>query len=88
MVATRPHADHIGGLIAVLDALQVQEIWLNGDTLTSKTFKNFMSRVNPEGASVYEAECGNSIALGVRSFLILHPVKPLVGDANNNSIVL
>ena len=26
MVATHPHADHIGGLIAVLDAFEVEEI--------------------------------------------------------------
>ena len=88
MVATHPHADHIGGLIAVLDAFEVEGIWLNGDTSTSKTFKDFMSRVNAEGASVYETERGSSITLGVLSFLILHPVKPLVGDTNNNSIVL
>ena len=27
MVATHPHADHIGGLIAVLDAFRVEQIW-------------------------------------------------------------
>lgn len=87
MVATHPHADHIGGLIAVLDAFEVEEIWLNGDTSTSKTYQDFMSLVNTEGASVYEAERGNSIEVGVLSFLILHPVRPLVDDTNNNSIV-
>lgn len=88
MVATHPHADHIGGLIAVLDVFKVDEIWLNGDTSTSKTFKEFMNLVNSEGASVHEAERGNSIDVGVLSFLVLHPVKPLVDDTNNNSIVL
>ncbi len=43
MVATHPHADHIGGLIAVLDSFEVEEIWLNGDTSTSKTYQEFMS---------------------------------------------
>jgi len=88
MVATHPHADHIGGLIAVLDRFQVEEIWLNGDTSTSKTYNDFMSRVNAEGASIQEALRGQSIEAGVLSFLILHPVKPLVGDTNNNSVVL
>lgn len=35
MVATHPHTDHIDGLIAVLDAFEIDEIWLNGDTSTS-----------------------------------------------------
>lgn len=88
MVATHPHADHIGGLIAVLDAFEVEEIWLNGDTSTSKTFQQFMSRVNAEGASVHEAGRGDSIEVDVLTFLVLHRVRPLFDDINNNSIVL
>lgn len=88
MVATHPHADHIGGLIAVLDSFIVEEIWLNGDTSNSKTYQEFMSRVNTEGASINEALRGQSIEVGNLSFFILHPIKPLVDDTNNNSIVL
>jgi len=88
MVATHPHADHIGGLIAVLDVFEVKEIWLNGDTSTSKTFREFMSQVNTESASIYEAKRGDLVEAGVLTFLVLHPVKPLVDDTNNNSIVL
>ena len=39
MVATHPHADHIGGLIAVMDTFKVNQIWHNGDTSDSKTLK-------------------------------------------------
>jgi len=88
MVATHPHADHIGGLIAVLDAFEVKEIWLNGDTSTSKTFQEFMARVNTEGASISEALREQSINAGTLTFFILHPSRPLVDDINNNSIVL
>ena len=88
IVATHPHADHIGGLIAVLDKFEVKEIWVNGDTSTSKTFQEFMSLVNAENANVHEAERGKSIQVGVLTFVILHPTKPLGTDTNNNSIVL
>ena len=88
MVATHPHADHIGGLIAVLDSFKVDEIWLNGDTSTSKTYHEFMNRVNNEGASTNEALRGQSIEVGNLTFIILHPVKPLFDDTNNNSILL
>ena len=88
MVATHPHADHIGGLIAVLDSFEVEEIWLNGDTSTSKTYQEFMSRINSEGVSIHEAMRGQSIEVDILYLLILHPIKPLVDDTNNNSIVL
>ncbi len=87
VVATHPHADHIGGLIDVLTAFEVQEIWLNGDTSTSKTYSQFMSAVDSEGAQVYEARKGDTIEVGDLVFDVLHPVN--LGDTtNNNSIVL
>ncbi len=87
MVATHPHADHIGGLIGVLDAFEVDEIWLNGDTSTSETYSQFMSAANSEGAQVYEVRRGDTIQVGDLTFNVLHPVN-LSGTTNNNSIVL
>jgi len=87
MVATHPHADHIGGLIAVLGVFEVDEIWLNGDTSTSATYSQFMSAVNSEGANVFVARRGDTIQVGNLTFNVLHPVN-LSGDTNNNSIVL
>lgn len=88
LVVTHPHADHIGGLIAVLDSFEVEEIWLNGDTSTSKTYQEFMSLVETEDASISEALRGQSIEVDGLTLPILHPVKPLFGDTNNNSVVL
>jgi competence protein ComEC len=87
MVATHPHADHVGGLIGVLDAFEVDEIWLNGDTSTSETYSQFMSAVNSEGVQVCEAKRGDTIQVGELAFNVLHPVN-LSGTTNNNSIVL
>lgn len=87
IVATHPHADHIGSLIDVLAAFEVQEIWLNGDTSTSKTYSQFMSAVKFEGAQVYEARRGDTIEVGDLVFNVLHPVN-LTDTTNNNSIVL
>jgi competence protein ComEC len=87
MVATHPHADHIGGLIGVLEAFEVQQIWLNGDTATSETYSQFMSAVNSEGAQVYEARRGDTIEVGALSFNVLNPAS-LDDTTNNNSIVL
>ena len=88
IVATHPHADHIGGLIEVLDDFDVDEIWLNGDTSTSKTYSDFMTRVNAEGAEVEEARIGDTIVAGNLVFDVLYPMEPLVDDDNSNSIVL
>ena len=87
MVATHPDADHIGGLIAVLGAFEVDEIWLNGDTSNSQTYSQFMSAVNSERARVFVARRGDDIQVGNLTFNVLHPPN-LSGKTNNNSIVL
>ena len=47
-----------------------------------------MNSVNSEGATVHQAERGNTIQVGTLKFNVLNPAKPLFSDANNNSIVL
>ena len=87
MVATHPHADHIGGLIDVLSAFEVKEIWYNGETSTSKVYSDFMSAVNAENAKVSVATRGNVIQADGLSFKVLNPFN-LKSTTNNNSIVL
>jgi len=88
IVATHPHADHIGGLIKVLEDFQVEEIWLNGDTSSSKTYQDFMAAVNAEGAVVNQTKRNGTISVGNLNFSILNPPDTLFSDANNNSIAL
>jgi competence protein ComEC len=87
MVATHPHSDHIGGLIAVLAAFQVQQIWYNGENGDSATYSDFVAAVQAEGADIHVGKRGDNIVAGRLTFLILNP-KTLAGTVNNNSIVL
>lgn len=87
MVATHPHADHIGGLIAVLEHFEVEEIWSNGDLSTSKTYQDFMNAVQSENAEVHIARLHNVIQAGELSLKVHYPAD-LEGTTNNNSIVL
>ncbi len=87
VIATHPHADHIGGLIEVLNDFQVDQIWHNGDTYTSQTYAEFMTAVQSEGAEIHIAKRGDFIYSGELSFTIYNPYV-LGSETNNNSIVL
>lgn len=87
IVATHPHADHIGGLIAVLQAFTVEQVWLNGDTSTSLTYGDFMNVVQAENAQVMTVDRGDVLVVGGLSFTVLSPAT-LSGSTNNQSIVL
>jgi len=92
MVATHPHADHIGGLIDVLELYDVHEIWTNGDTSGSQTYGNFALAVAQEraaGAILREVEIkrGYVTAFDALDIAVLHPVS-LTGDTNEDSLVI
>ncbi|MFA5374812.1 MAG: ComEC/Rec2 family competence protein [Dehalococcoidia bacterium] len=88
IVATHPHADHIGGLIEVLDEFDVDNVWFNGDEATSKTYTDFMAEASDEGTQVHEARRGDTIVAGALTFHVLNPIDPLFDNTNDNSIVL
>ena len=88
LVATHPHADHIGGLIDVLADYNVAEVWTNGATHTSQTYQDFTTAVAAEGATEREVTQGYSAQMGGLQIDVLHPATPLSGDLNEDSIVL
>ena len=88
VIATHPHEDHIGGLLAVLTEFEVLEIMDPGVIHTSKTFEEYLDLIDSKDIPFTEARAGMSRNLGdgVR-IEILHPVNPSSSHLNNASIV-
>ena len=87
MVATHPHADHIGGLLDVFDDFDIDQICYNGEESTSATYSNFIDLVQAENAQVHIGRRSDHITAGALTFDVLNPFN-LSGTTNNNSIVL
>ena len=87
IVATHPDADHIAGLVEVLELFSVERIYLNGGQSRSQTFVNFMVSVYAEGAEVVMVTLGDTIPLGELLLRVLHPWIS-TGDSNADSMVL
>jgi len=85
MVATHPHADHIGGLVEVLDSYGVNEIWHNGENYTSQTYSEFVDSMESEGATIREARLGDIFQVGALVFTVLNPSN-MTDNTNNNSM--
>jgi len=91
VVATHPHADHIGGLITVLTEYNITQIPVvidSGLGATTATYADYVSAVGLRSTRV--AVRGDSISLGHGvEVTILNPSSPHeFEDANDNSVVL
>ncbi|MHB9131916.1 MAG: MBL fold metallo-hydrolase [Armatimonadota bacterium] len=89
LVATHPHADHIGGMGAVLAAFPVGKVWDDGYNLGSRTQQDFLQAIKKKGLQYGQPRAGFTQAIGDVRIDVLAPGKTLLGsDANNNSLVL
>lgn len=89
VIGTHPHADHVGGLIDVLERYQVAHVIRTDNENGDGMDETYYSRVAAEGAIVTYARRGQRIALGASTTLeVLYPegeVREL--DTNTSSIV-
>ncbi len=89
VVATHPHADHIGGLISVFESFPVENVVMPEITHTSKTYENFINSIleNEGETGVIYAKDGLYAEVGNLKAQILAPFNN-TEDLNNNSVVL
>jgi len=88
LVATHPHADHIGGLTDVLQALPVAEVITNGQPHTTLTYERFLDAIIAAGAEYREVTRGEQIQVEGLTFHVLHPTSPSGTNLNEQSVVL
>ena len=89
MVATHMDADHIGGLITVLNsAIQVDQILNNNQTGTTLTYNDFMALANTHSINI--AQRGETFVLAQNvNLTVLNPVQPLEFNKQNlNSVAM
>jgi len=89
MIASHPHADHIGGLIDVLEAMKVDEVAVNGRSNNTQTFKQFLDLITSTGAGYEELSTGDAFSIDGVSFSVVAPDKDYVpDDLDNTSLVI
>jgi competence protein ComEC len=93
VVATHPHADHIGGMEAVMDKYPVKKVLDSGQVHTSKIFIDYWKKVAAKGIEFVRAKPGERYRLdGGAQIEVLWPEDEFLrgtdSDLNNNSIVL
>ncbi|HZB79663.1 MAG TPA: MBL fold metallo-hydrolase [Nitrososphaera sp.] len=95
MVATHPHADHIGGLIDVINNVNVGQVLDSGQVHTTRTFEDLLDTIYNKQIPLRSVSEGESINLDPTVKIdVLNPPASIPDGSNNeaefndNSVVL
>lgn len=89
LVATHPHADHIGGMKAVVEHFDIGEIYMPKVSTNTKTYENLLLAIADKGLSIHTAKAGTvAIQTNDLSAEFLAPIKTNYDNLNNYSAVL
>ncbi len=89
VVATHPHADHIGGMSRVLDTFGVGALFMPNAVATTVTYERFLQKLIDKQINTVKAEAGLSIVSGGNfSAKLIAPIGSGYDDLNNYSAVV
>lgn len=89
VVATHPHADHIGGMSEVINSFEIGEIYMPKVSTSTRTFENLLTAISDKGLSINTARAGVKVYSGsILEIEFLAPVSSNYDDLNNSSAVL
>lgn len=92
VIATHPHADHIGGMKDVVDAVPIKQYWDNGLPHTTQTYENLMADIESKPIDYSPAVVGMVFPLDDGAKLTIlnpagTPLRDTRSDLNANSVV-
>lgn len=89
LVATHPHADHIGAMAYIVEAFEIGSVYMPKAVTTTKTYENLLTTIKNKRLSIITAKAGAVInfdrALTVE---IIAPVGSSYDDLNSYSAVI
>lgn len=89
LVATHPHADHIGGMAAVIRTFDIEKVYMPRVSHTSKTYENVLLAIKSKGLRISSAKAGVTILdqNGLKANFIA-PCSSSYDNLNNYSAVI
>lgn len=84
--ATHPHADHIGGLDAVIDNIKVKNLYVSNGDANTKSYRDFILSATDKGLNPSVPILNSEFKLSDSTFKVLSVANS--EEPNNNSIVL
>ncbi|MCL2235964.1 MAG: MBL fold metallo-hydrolase [Defluviitaleaceae bacterium] len=86
VIATHPHADHIGGLIPIISEFPIGTLIMPNVTHTTLTFERFIEALENSHINVSPPVIGDTFAFGEAVFTIIAPNSSGYSNLNDYSV--
>ena len=89
LIATHPHADHIGGMKKIVESFDIGEIYMPKAATDTRTFENLLQAISDKGLSINTARAGKVIMNGDDLKIeFLAPISDSYKNLNDYSAVV
>ncbi len=87
LIATHPHADHIGGMTEVINTFEIGNMYMPKAETNTKTFERLLETIIEKQIPVVQAAAGLTVVDKDVSVVLLAPNSSSYSDLNNYSAV-
>lgn len=85
VIATHPHADHIGGMREVIQNVKTEAVYMSNGTSTTATYEKLLTEIDEQGIEIIVPAVGEALTLDSgASFTFLSPDPDEEFDNLNN----
>lgn len=84
VILTHPHADHLTGLVEVIERYKVREVWETGVEYSSATYDAWKNEISSRQIPKKEVRAGDEKTFAETKISIFYPLSPLSGQKINN----
>jgi len=89
LVATHPHADHVGGMTKVVQSFSIGSVYMPNAVTTTQTYSDLLTAIKSAGLTIKAAKAGvNMFNSNGLTADIIAPVGTSYDDLNNYSAVI
>lgn len=86
VVATHPDADHVEGLVSVLELMPVQRLIIGVTAWDSEVYRDLLATAKRHNIDIVPVVRGESLTLGKARLDFLNPPRDLFEASNDNSV--
>ncbi|MDZ7680944.1 MAG: DNA internalization-related competence protein ComEC/Rec2 [Fodinibius sp.] len=87
---SHPHADHIGGILELIDTVPIDTIYNSGAQYDSQLYQNYQQLARQKNIPVIALSAGDRVPLdpAIRLFVYGPPAAATASNVNNSSLIL